>query len=81
MKGHQKIVQALVDEGEAPMNPKRRDGWTPIYLAAYAGHLDVVKTLRERMGDQEASIEALKYNPNVPADVKEYLRSDVILLV
>ncbi|KAJ1465229.1 ankyrin repeat-containing domain protein, partial [Baffinella frigidus] len=55
-KGHQEVVQALVDAGadkEAP-NKMRDDGATPLSVAAQNGHLPVVRALVDAGADKNA---------------------------
>ncbi len=47
---HVQVIQDLLDVG-APIDSRYKNGWTALHVAAFKGHLEVVKLLVSKGGD------------------------------
>ena len=50
-KGHEEVVRLLVEEANAEVNKVNGNNQTPINIAAYKGHLGVVRFLLSKGAD------------------------------
>jgi ankyrin repeat protein len=79
--GRTDIVMAEIDRDPALLEARSSDGWTPLHLAAFFGHDDLVKALLDRGASIEArSTNAMKNTPLHAASGGRHLSTIRLLL-
>jgi ankyrin repeat protein len=75
------VVMAEIDQDPALLESRSGDGWTPLHLAAFFGHDDLVKALLDRGASIEArSTNAMKNTPLHAASGGRHISTIKLLL-